>query len=89
MKKIRIKYDSIFKRNYRSSIKNNILKEEIKHSINLFLQNPYDPLLNNHEIRGKLKGRRSFSVLPDLRIIYIEKEDCYIFLDIGTHREVY
>ncbi len=85
-----IKYDPIFKKNYKERVKNNPkLKPATINAINLFLHNPFDPSLRNHELRGKMKGKRSISITYDLRIVYIEKENYYMFLDIGTHNQIY
>lgn len=45
--------------------------------------------LNDHALKGKLKGKRAFSVANDIRIVYEETDDAYIFLDIGSHNQVY
>lgn len=45
--------------------------------------------LNDHALKGKMKGRRSFSVANDIRVIYEETEESYLFLDIGSHNQVY
>jgi len=34
-------------------------------------------------------GKASFDVDADCRVVYIEREDDFLFLDIGTHEEVY
>ncbi|MEK7208657.1 MAG: type II toxin-antitoxin system mRNA interferase toxin, RelE/StbE family [Patescibacteria group bacterium] len=56
----------------------------------LFLQNPFHPLLNNHPLRGKYTGYRSIDVTGDLRIHYqpIDKNTTF-FITIGTHHELY
>lgn len=45
--------------------------------------------LNDHGLTGDLQGRRSFSITGDIRVFYVEFEDKIIFLDIGTHNQVY
>lgn len=45
--------------------------------------------LHDHALTGKLAGKRAFSMAGDIRIIYIELEDSIVFLDIGTHNQVY
>lgn len=45
--------------------------------------------LHDHALSGKLKSRRAFSVSGDIRVIYEELEEAYVFLDIGTHSQVY
>lgn len=45
--------------------------------------------INDHALTGDLQGRRAFSVTGDIRVVYIELEDKIIFLDIGSHNQVY
>lgn len=55
-----------------------------------FLDNPNNPLLNDHALKGDQSGRRAFSITGDIRVIYRKKNDTTIlFLDIGTHNQVY
>ena len=60
--------------------------------ISLFIQNRKSPLLRDHPLSGDMKGQRSFSVTGDYRIIYEERQNgeiVFVFLDIGTHSQVY
>jgi len=59
--------------------------------IGLFLEDRSDSRLKDHPLTGNLKDKRAFSVTGDYRIIYqeIEGELVLIFLDIGTHSQVY
>lgn len=57
----------------------------------LFRENPLDASLHAHALSGKLSGLFSFSVLPDLRILFrfTKKDTSEVLLyDIGTH-EIY
>lgn len=85
-----IKFDSLFLNSYHKHIRSNkLLYRATKIAIDLFLENPDNPVLRNHELKGNLKNRKAFSVMPNIRIVYIETEKYYLFLDIGTHQEVY
>jgi len=55
-----------------------------------FERNPYDPLLNNHPLKGKYKGYRSINITGDLRAIYciLDNETAY-FIFIDTHSNLY
>lgn len=56
----------------------------------LFLVNPFHSLLNNHALRGKYVGYRSFNVGGDLSVIYKQETgDLVTFVAIGTHHELY
>ena len=86
-----IYYHAKFLKNYRKRIACfPKLKKLVKGKIKLFLKNPFNAVLKNHLLKGKKKGLRSFSVSPDLRIIYQEiSKTKVIFLDIGSHNQVY
>ena len=67
----------------------NKLKTIIR-KIQFFSQNPQYPSLKLHKLGGVLKEYYSFSVSPNLRIIFSWKDlDTVLFYTIGTHDEVY
>jgi addiction module RelE/StbE family toxin len=45
--------------------------------------------LKDHALHGSMSGFRSFSVAPDLRVVYLELDERIVLLDIGAHKEVY
>jgi mRNA-degrading endonuclease YafQ of YafQ-DinJ toxin-antitoxin module len=45
--------------------------------------------LNDHALLGKLEGKRAFWVAGGIRVIYVEADDFIVFLDIGSHNQVY
>lgn len=45
--------------------------------------------LNDHVLKRKLKGKRAFSIASDIRVVYEETEEAIIFLDVGSHNQVY
>lgn len=45
--------------------------------------------LNDHALKGNLKGKRAFSIAGDVRVVYEETEEAIIFLDVGSHNQVY
>ena len=65
-------------------------KEKFKERRDLFLEDPFHPVLNNHPLQGKYVGYRSINVAGDLRLIYrlIEKDMAY-FITIDTHSKLY
>lgn len=65
-------------------------KIQFKERLALFVNDPYQSLLNNHPLRGKFEGYRSISVSGDIRAIYIEREYFTVeFVAIGTHSRLY
>jgi addiction module RelE/StbE family toxin len=58
--------------------------------VGIFLQNKFDPLLNNHSVEAAFPGCRSINVNGDYRVIfYEESEDVVVFVKIGTHAQLY
>ena len=59
----------------------------------LFINNPFNPILNNHALTGEYAGRRSIDVTGDWRVIFSEyqgdKEKIIVFELINTHSELY
>lgn len=63
----------------------------IEEAIIKFSQNPFDAVLFNHALKGKMAGRRSISAGGDLRIIFEEEKDyvVVIMLAVGSHAQLY
>ena len=61
-----------------------------KERVELFTKDRTDPLLNDHKLRGKLEGFRAFNITGDIRVVYFERgQNYYVFLDIGSHPQIY
>ncbi|OGK25670.1 hypothetical protein A2954_04545 [Candidatus Roizmanbacteria bacterium RIFCSPLOWO2_01_FULL_37_12] len=79
-----------FKKSYKKRILfNKNLEEQVDERIIRFSENPADPLLKDHALKGKLAGLRSFSITGDIRIVYKKESDLIILYDIGSHNQVY
>ena len=63
--------------------------ERFQRHLELFGQGIRKEPINDHPLTGKLKGLRSFSVGGDVRVVYEETEEHYLFVDIGSHNQVY
>lgn len=58
--------------------------------LELFAQNPYEPMLRSHALGGRLKGFYSINVTGDVRAIYkIIANEIYFFEMIGRHSQLY
>ena len=77
-----------FKKKYKKLKKGE--QEKFKARRNLFVHNPFDPLLNNHRLGGEYRGYRSIDITGDLRVHYEPiGENLVVFITIGTHSELY
>jgi mRNA interferase YafQ len=84
----------VFSKNFKKAYKrrfsgNKKLQKLFQDRLNIFRANPNDKILKNHSLKGNLRDYRSFSITGDYRLIYQEVEDYYVFVDIGTHNQVY
>ena len=66
------------------------LREKFKERRNLFLENPFHPLLNNHALQGDRAGEWSINITGDWRAIYVFQDSgTIIFTEIDTHSNLY
>ena len=65
-------------------------KRKFKERRNLFLIEPFHPLLRNHSLQGRHDGYRSINIGGDFRVIYkaFSDEIC-VFVAIDTHSNLY
>jgi addiction module RelE/StbE family toxin len=65
-------------------------KNKFKERLNAFVEDPFNPLLSNHALKGKYRAYRSINIGGNLRAVYktIKNEE-YLFVAIGTHAELY
>ena len=81
-----------------------ILHKSVKHSfkklprkicdkfydrVELFKVDKFNPVLNNHSVDGAYVNSRSINITGDYRLVFREEGDVAIFIDIGTHSELY
>lgn len=80
-----------FKKSYKNRIVSNPkLVAKTAERIKLFQTDPSNPILKDHSLKGLRKNFRAFSITGDIRLIYSPAaKDSVIFLDIGTHNQVY
>lgn len=65
-------------------------KEKFKERRDIFLRDPFDPILNNHPLKGKYQGFRSINISGDLRVIYkMLNPNTVVFATIDTHSNLY
>lgn len=80
-----------FTRDFKKIIKKNPdLKEKLQKALELFVNDPYHPLLGTHKLSGKLRGHHAFGLGYDCRVVikFIDKEKVAL-ISVGKHEEVY
>ncbi len=60
----------------------------------LFISNPFHPILHNHQLTGSYVGCRSINITGDWRAVFREKiksdgETWIYFISLGTHSQLY
>ena len=88
---MKIDFHASFHKAYKKRISRNLkLVLQVAERIELFRQNPRQPLLKDHTLTGKQSSLRAFSITGDIRIVYFSlSANQVLFLDIGTHPQVY
>lgn len=85
---MQIKLHRIFEKHYKRLRTSE--KKKFKERRDLFLQDEFNPLLNNHSLMGKYQGYRSINITGDLRVIYKHLSgNSVIFMIIDNHSNLY
>lgn len=64
-------------------------KDKLVQRLKLFGQDEFDPILNNHSLKGKYSGCRSINVTGDLRAIFKIAGEDVIFTALDSHSNLY
>ena len=85
---INIIYTKDFKKSFKK--KDKFIQKKVLERIRLFREDSFNVLLDNHKLKGEYDGSSSINITGDFRAIFkYIKEDTVVFLDIGTHTELY
>lgn len=88
---IKLVWHNSFLRAFKKIIKKNPeLRDKLREALELFVNNPYHPILGTHKLSGKLKGHHAFGLGYDCRVVvkFIDQEEVAL-ISIGKHEEVY
>ena len=80
-----------FSKIFHKNISDKYLQNQFWITVEIFKNDPFDARLKTHKLTGKLSDLWSFSVSYDIRVIFYFSEDNSeaVFVDIGTHNQVY
>lgn len=82
---MQIAFSSSFKRAFRKRIQNNVeVENRFWKRLEWFKNDPFDARLRTHKLSGELDELYSFGITYDIRVIFYS-----VFIDIGSHDEVY
>ncbi|EKD57675.1 MAG: hypothetical protein ACD_57C00192G0008 [uncultured bacterium] len=82
-----IKYHKDFIKDFKKLPKRT--KEKFKERQLFFEKDEFDPVLNNHALKGKWLGYRSINVTGDIRAIFKRESESVLFVAIDTHSNLY
>ena len=85
---MRIELHRNFLKNYAKLPKK--IQEKFKERRNLFIENRFNPILNNHSVAPTYPNWRSIDITGDYRVLFeMRNQDVAVFMRIGTHSELY
>ncbi len=73
------------------------LSQKVIHTLELLVEDPFQPLLHTHKLKGKLSGVWACTVDYDNRILFefvknpdlLQSDEEILLLTLGSHDEVY
>ncbi|HLE48993.1 MAG TPA: type II toxin-antitoxin system mRNA interferase toxin, RelE/StbE family [Patescibacteria group bacterium] len=87
----KILYSRTFLKNYRKRIiRYSKISKRFDERLYLFAEDVNNPILKDHKLIGVKSDLRAFSITGDIRVIYKNiSKDTVMFLDVGTHNQIY
>ena len=83
-----VTFSKNFKKSFRKRDK--FVQKKIRERIRLFREDPFNTVLNNHKLHGEYGGCNSINITGNFRVVFEYLDESHIiFLDIGTHPELY
>ncbi len=76
-----------FKKQFRKLSKG--IQKAFEERVYIFLKQPSNIVLNNHPLQGDRRDCWSINITGDIRAIYKLQGTIAIFIDIGTHSQLY
>jgi len=84
---MRIRYKKRFEKDFKKLPPK--VKEQFFDRLEIFITDKFNIILNNHSVDKAFPDCRSINVSGDYRAIFSEEDGLVIFINIGTHSELY
>ena len=81
--------DKVYEKIHFLKKKDKRLFDLVEIKLELLISNKNHPSLRKHKLVGNMKDLWSISINKSIRMVYIEIENEFYFVDIGTHDQVY
>ncbi|MBI2645005.1 type II toxin-antitoxin system mRNA interferase toxin, RelE/StbE family [Candidatus Uhrbacteria bacterium] len=82
-----VKFHTTFKKKLKKI--SSKIQERFYEQLELFVQDKFNSVLNNHSVDRAYKNCRSINVSGDYRAIFENYGETIIFITIGTHSSLY
>ncbi len=82
-----IKFHTTFKKKLKKTPSK--IQERFYERLELFVQDRFNRILNNHSVDRAYPSCRSINVSGDYRAIFEDHGETIIFINIGTHSSLY
>ena len=85
--KLRIEFTPLFNKQRKAAPL--VIKLAFRDALDLFAEHPNHPALRYHPLTGKYAGFHSIDVTEDWRALYRTEPERIIFVELGTHEQLY
>ena len=82
-----VNYSKNFKKQYQVLPKN--IREKFQSRLEILLVNPNDSQLHKHKLSGPYNNLWSINITGDIRAVYEQIDNVYLFSVIGSHSDLY
>ncbi|MBU0577238.1 type II toxin-antitoxin system YafQ family toxin [Patescibacteria group bacterium] len=82
-----VKWRKSFKKDY-NKLDNN-KKRAWAAALRLLYYDPKNKKLRRHKLKGKYKGLESIDITPDLRALFFENNNKFVFYYLKNHNQLY
>ena len=82
-----VRYHRIFRKKFKKLPDG--IQRAFSERLILFKSNKTHPLLNNHDVSRAYPNSRSINITGDYRAFFYEDRTGAVFVNIGTHSELY
>jgi addiction module RelE/StbE family toxin len=65
------------------------IKLAVRRALELFKEDPYHEALRNHPLTERYAGFRSIDITDDWRALYRTESERIVFIELGTHEQLY
>lgn len=83
-----VDFDRQFRKKYKKLDRK--IRQRFDERVDLFVVDPLNAVLNNHSVNRAYPGLRSINITGDYRALFTQiRDDKVVFMNIGTHSELY